>query len=81
MLRSNGSDRWTIGGDSGGDCGLGGGAGIDMKLSSNSSGASSNFAPSSRGDRGGRGLSAVSASKYLRSPFAEGRFTGFASQQ
>jgi len=61
MLRSNGSDRWTIGGDSGGDGGLGDGAGIDMKLSSNSSGASSNFARSSRGNRGGRGLSVVSA--------------------
>jgi len=80
MLRSNGSDRWTIG-DSGGDGGLGDGEGVDMKLSSNNSGASFNFSGSSRGDRGGRGLSVISALKYLRSPFAEGRFTGFVSQQ
>jgi hypothetical protein len=80
MLESNGSDRWTMG-DSGGDGCLGDREGIDVKLSSNNSGASSNFAGSSREDRGGRGLSVVSALKYLRSPPAEGRFTGFVCQQ
>ena len=80
MLKSNGSNRWTMG-DSGGDGGLGDGEGIDMKLSSNNSGASLSSAGPPRRDRGGRGLSVASASKYLLSPFAEGRFTGFVSQQ
>jgi hypothetical protein len=53
----------------------------DIKLSSNNSGANPNLAGSSRGDKGGSELSVAKALKYLRSPFAEGRFTGSVSQQ
>ena len=52
-----------------------------MKLSSENSGPNLNFAGSSHGDMGGNGVSVVEALKYLRSPPAEGRFTGFVSQQ